>query len=354
MTKGKQVNKVLGMGLIVLALVFAVIWKLNSLNSIKGSSGSAAEQDEKILGSQKQYEDSLKTVAIDGLKVDPSQAQRPFAVVIENHPDARPQSGLSQADLVYEALAEGGITRYLAVFQTQDVKNIGPVRSARTYFNDWAEELGAIYAHVGGNSDALYYLKNGIPGVSDADQFFNGAYFQRVPPRVPPHNTYTSIAELRALAEHRGFSTQKTYSDYIFKDDAPAGAAADAAKISIDFSEPNFAVKWVYDPATNSYQRYLAGAAVIDAGNHKPVIVKNIIVQRVANWPVATDTPFSISMGTRTGGDAEVYLDGKAIKATWRQVNGRTKYFDLNGNEIALNRGQIWIEIVPPGNEVTP
>src|SRR5581483_1401572 len=122
-----------------------------------------------------------------------SMAKRPFAVVVENHPDARPQSGLSQADVVYEALAEGGITRFLAIFQSQDVKSIGPVRSARTYFNDWAQEWGAVYAHVGGNSDALALIKAGIPGVSDADQFFNDPYFTRISSRRPPHNTYTSI-----------------------------------------------------------------------------------------------------------------------------------------------------------------
>lgn len=290
--------------------------------------------------------------AINGVLVPSTLVQRPFAVVIENHPAARPQSGLSQADIVYEALAEGGITRFLAIYQTQNVKSLGPVRSARTYFNDWAQELSAIYAHVGGNSDALYYLKLGIPGVSNADQFYNGDFFARTPPRVPPHNTYTSTAKLMALAKQRGFSMAKSYADYLFKDDA-ASQIPTASQININFSTPSFAVKWVYDSKTNTYKRYLAGSAAVDLNNNKNIYAKNVIVQRVRNWPVASDTVLAISMGTREGGEADVYLDGHAIHGAWKLVDGRTKYFDVEGNEIKLNRGQTWIEIVPPANSVT-
>ncbi|MDB4940352.1 MAG: hypothetical protein JWO40_777 [Candidatus Doudnabacteria bacterium] len=341
--------------LIIFVGIFAMVHAATK-KSIKTVSGSAAEQDSKIFQSQSDYQNSLanadKIPAINGVMTPSALVQRPFAVVIENLPAARPQSGLSQADIVYEALAEGGITRFLAVFQTQQVKSIGPIRSARTYFNDWAQELGAIFAHVGGNSDALYYLKQGIPGLSDADQFVNGAYMTRIPPRLPPHNTYSSTDKLFAMAKHDKFSATKTYSDYIFKDDA-ALAQPTASKININFSLPAYTVKWLYDSKTNTYKRYNAGVATIDAGNNKSVNAKDLIVQRVRNWPVKSDTLYAISMGTREGGDADVYMDGGVIHGTWKLVDGRTKYFDQTGNEIALNRGQIWIEIVPPANTVT-
>lgn len=329
-----------------------LFYQANVSESAKHDSITVLAQGVSSQASSAQIQNSSapKVQAINGVMVDPNLAQRPFAVVVENHPDSRPQSGLSQADIVYEALAEGGITRFLAVFQTQNVKNIGPVRSARTYFNDWAQELGAVYAHVGGNSDALANLAQGIPGISNADQFFNDPYFWRITARKMPHNAYTSTDDLQKLAAAHRFSMAKSYVDYSFKDDQPSPKLA-VSKINIDFSSSEFNVKYIYNPSTNSYKRYNAGLAAIDAGNSKQIEPKDIIVQIVRNWPVKSDTPLAISMATHDGGSAEVFLDGRDISGSWKYVDGRTKYFDQNGKEIALNRGQIFIEIVPPDFE---
>ncbi|GAC1413325.1 MAG: DUF3048 domain-containing protein [Candidatus Doudnabacteria bacterium] len=340
------------LGLILLAAILFSAAQANSKKSFRHNhlalvpSGQSEADYQNTLNSQE------KVPAINGVLTPSSLVQRPIAVVIENHPAARPQSGLSQADIVYEALAEGGITRFMAIFQTQRVNTVGPVRSARTYFNDWAQELGAIYAHVGGNSDALYYLKKGIPGLSNADQFFNNDFFARVPPRKPPHNTYTSTAQLLALAKQRNFNMIKSYPEYLFKDDKAAQMPT-GSKINIDFSTPSFAVSWAYNSKTNLYKRSNGGKLSVDLGNGKNIFAKNIIVQRVRNWPVASDTVLAISMGTREGGEADVYQDGIVVHGTWKMVDGRTKYFDLANNEIKLNRGQTWIEIVPPANAVT-
>jgi len=289
-----------------------------------------------------------KVQAINGLMVDPAQAQRPFAIVVENHPRARPQSGLSQADVVYEALAEGGITRFLGIFQTQSVKNIGPVRSARTYFNDWAAELGAVYAHVGGNSDALANLRAGdYPALANADQFFNGRFFWRIKTRFAPHNVYTSTSLLNSWVSANRISPDKSYQDYLFKAETPA-AKPSATVINIKFSTPQYQVKYLYDRKTNSYKRYIAGKADIDAGNKKQIMPKNVLVQIVRNWPTQTDTFLSIDMGTHESGDAFAFLDGTVTKGTWKYAGGRTRFFDGNGKELALNPGQIFIEVVPP------
>lgn len=294
---------------------------------------------------------AVKLQAINGLLVDPSKAGRPFAVVIENHPDARPQSGLSQADIVYEALAEGGITRFLAVFQTQNVKNIGPVRSARTYFNDWAEELGALYVHVGGNSDALADLNAGdYPAVSNADQYFNGSFFTRVKNRKPPHNVYTSISALNALEAAHRYSGDKIYQDYLFKAAAPL-AEPTASTINIKFSRPEYQVKYLYDKRTNTYKRYIAGKADVDAANQKQIAPTDIAVQIVRNWPTQTDTLLSMDMGTHESGNAYVFMDGREISGTWKYDSGRTRFFDASGKELAFDPGQIFIEVVPPDLE---
>jgi len=293
--------------------------------------------------------------AINGLLVNPDlAARRPIAVMVENHPDARPQSGLTDADLVYETLAEGGITRFMAVYQTQKSPNIGPVRSARVYFADFANELGAVYAHVGGNSDALANIRaNVYNNISDADQFFNDPYFHRIKSRFAPHNVYTSTDKLKALMAAHKYDDQATFRSWLFKDDA-AAATSSASTINIDFSQPSFAVAWHYNRTDNSYKRFLAGKPHKDLDIGKQITAKNIIVQFVNISPSQTDTILSINMDLVAGGKAKIFLDGKETDALWKkQTDDRTRYYTLDGNEISFNRGATWIEIVPVDRPVT-
>lgn len=140
-----------------------------------------------------------------GIKVDPAELNKKImTVVIENHPDARPQSGLDKASIVYETLAEGGITRFLAVFQENEVAEIGPVRSARIYFLDWVLEYDALFAHIGGNIAALDQI--GPLKIQDINQFYNANYFWRDNSRVAPHNVYTTTDKLRAAGEKAKYS----------------------------------------------------------------------------------------------------------------------------------------------------
>ncbi len=272
---------------------------------------------------------------------------RPIAVMVENHPDARPQAGLADADLVYEALAEGGITRFMAVYQLGHPGNIGPVRSARTYYADIANELGAVYAHVGGNSDVLANIKAGLyPNISDADQFFNDAYFHRIKTRYAPHNVYTSVTSLENLAADHHFSNQVIYEPWIFKSDSPASSSA-ASVITVSFSTAEYAVDWKYNAVKNTYNRFLAGNAHIDADSGKQITAKDVIVQYVKTWSVVSDTVGALGMDLQSGGDAVVFLDGRVVLATWKKNNGRTRYYDLQQNEIALSPGNMWIELVP-------
>jgi hypothetical protein len=354
-------TKIFGSALVAILILFGIYSAakgsiFHSKPLTKASSISAGAQDQEITNFNSTAknmagQNQVLASAINGVMVDPSKVGRPYAVVVENHPASRPQSGLSQADIVYEALAEGGITRFLGIFQTQKVASIGPVRSARTYFNDWAEEIGAIFTHVGGNSDALADIRaRDYPDISDADQFFNDPYFWRIKARKMPHNTYTSTDKLASLVHSRGYSTAPTYQTYIFKDDQPA-AKPIAAAINIKFSTASYDVSYKYDKATNSYKRIMAGKNAIDSGNGKQIAPKNIVVQIIRNWPTQTDTILSIDMATHESGNAYVFLDGKEISGNWKYINGRTRFFDSTGNEIALNKGQIFIEMVPPNFE---
>lgn len=347
----KYLAVIVGCCILIPALAF-VFYRSLAIPSNSLKKENSNQQDIEILKSPQSYEgkfrrERLKKEALNGEILDMVEVPRPFAVVVDNHPQSRPQYGLSQADIVYEALTEGGITRFLAIFQTKDVAKIGPVRSVRTYFNDWAQELGAIFAHVGGNGDALYYLHKGIPGISDADEFFNSEFYWRSQDSQAPHNVYTSTSSLSRLARSRKFSTQADYEAYIFKDDQPSGNPS-ASIIKVEFSTPQFAASWKYDPALNSYKRLVGKLPDIDGANRAQIRAKNVIVQAVKNWPTNSDTPLAISMGTRQGGETYIFMDGKAIKGQWKHREGRTKFYSNDGAELALNRGSIWIEIVPP------
>jgi hypothetical protein len=295
--------------------------------------------------SQEQKDEEQKTPGINGLPLVDLEFTRPIAVVIENSPEARPQSGLSKADIVYETLAEGGITRFLAIFQSQKPEQLGPVRSARSYFNSWASELGAIYAHVGGHHTALTELENGIKGVSDANEFFNGSYFYRINSRAAPHNTYTTIDRLQALAKAKKYKTEMSSKDWKFKDDSKGEVTA--KKLVIPFSKPIFQASYAYDSESNSYGRFIGGRMAVDAENNEQIKAKNVVVQVVRVWPMPGDDKLAILMDIEEGGNAFVYQDGSEIKGTWKVTGGRTRYYDESGKEIEFNRGQIWVEVIP-------
>jgi hypothetical protein len=286
--------------------------------------------------------------ALNGEMVSPPIAQsRPIAVMVENHPDARPQSGLSQADLVYEAVAEGGITRFMAVYQTKAPANIGPIRSARTYFATLADELGAVYAHVGGNSDVLANIRAGdYKNISNADQFFYSDYFHRIASRHMPHNVYTPLAALGKLVADKHWNNQASFEPWQFKDDS--ATSTPIKNISIDFSTPSFAVGWRYNSSANSYLRDIAGTPDKDANDSSRITAKNVIVQLVSGHPIQTDTIGSIWIDLIGMGKAKIFLDGAEINSIWKKEAGdRTRYFDLSGQEIKLNRGTTWVELVP-------
>ena len=338
--------------LLAMASLAVAGWLIRGMFFQKGPANNAVTKlsDSKPNPSQPNNE----FFAINGLPTTKSIAEtRPFAVVVENHPDSRPQSGLIDADMVYETLAEGGITRFMAVYQSKETKNVGPVRSARTYFADLANELHAVFVHVGGNSDALENIKNEqYKNISDADQFFNDPYFVRANFRPMPHNVYTSTALLLKLVNRHEYNQLATFGAWKFKDDEKATATA--ASITVPFSQKSYEVMWKYNPATNSYSRFMAGSAHTDLDTKKQIQAKVIIVQSVETFPVTSDTIGAIGLTLLGQGTGYVFQDGKVEAVTWKKTgDGRTRYYFQNGNEAAFNRGQIWVELLPKELRVT-
>lgn len=283
---------------------------------------------------------------IDGVLVLAGRENLPVsAVVIENHVDARPLSGLSRASLVYEAPVEGGITRFLAIFAGDiAIDEIGPVRSARPYFVDLAEGFGGIFVHVGGSAAALSQISEDASGLIDVDLYYKSDYYWRDEKRFAPHNVYTS-SKLLAAAVEKYVADAPAYGGWQYKADAPSDRRPEKADVAVYSEYRPYAVKWVYDRVHNDYVRYEGGKLQKDK-NGPVVRAKNIVVLKTDIEIIDAITRRRIR--TVGEGEAMVYRDGEAVAARWKKedLTSRLKFYASGGDEILFNAGATWIEIV--------
>ncbi len=351
----KRLSKKAKIIIAVVAGVFVVVAIVATIYFLNKSKPQASRTQTGVKVSQPPAKPPTAPSPLTGVEVDPAAAKQPVvAVVVENlYPSARPQSGLSDAGVVYEALAEGGITRYLALFQDHLAADIGPVRSLRTYFVDWGLEHNAPVAHVGGNADALDLIKP--LGMKNLDQFHNGSYFRRINTRAAPHNVYIKSEQMKKLLNDRGFGGPPDFKPWPRKDDTKSQSLT-ASTIEVNFSGPDYKARFDYDPATNSYTRFIRNAADIDANTKAPIKTKNIIAMYMpTQFGVTRIGESTVVMQTVGSGKAVIFTDGVATEATWKKTDhkARTQFLDANGAEIKLNRGQTWVSVVPVGKSVS-
>ncbi len=307
------------------------------------------------------------------------EKRRPLTVMIENHQDSRPQSGVSSADVVYEAVAEGGITRFLAVFYcgaAHDDLIIGPVRSARIYFMDWAQEYGdfPLYAHVGGANrvgpaDALGAISKlgWISQGNDMNQFAIGfptfwRDYERIGhPVATEHTMYASTDKLWELAQERGLTNKNNKGDSWDKNftlwkfsDSASGENAPIVEFPFWKGHTEYSVRWIWDAAVRVWKRESGGQLHTDLNNKEQLQVSTVIVQFTVEKSL--NDPEKHMLYTTTGkGNAIVFRDGIGIRGTWQKDSpaSQTKFIDSKGKEIELAPGPIWIEILPTGTEVS-
>lgn len=304
-------------------------------------------------------------------------ARRPLAIMIENHTESRPQSGLSSADVVYEAVAEGGITRFMGVYlcNLSDVQ-VGPVRSARTYFLDWLSEYDALYAHVGGANtpgpaDALGQIIK--YGVKDLNQFSIGfptfwRDYQRLGrPVATEHTMYSTTQKLWEVGAKRGWvakdslgkSWDSQFVSWKFKDEEKPSGQAAVGKIGVEFWQgyADYGVTWEYDGTCNCYKRKNGGNPHTDLNNNQQLSIKNVVVQfqRESRANDGYEGNVHLIYGTTGSGKALIFQDGKVIEGKWTKTSrtARSKFVDGKGSEISFNRGAIWIQTVPEGSRVS-
>lgn len=290
---------------------------------------------------------------LSGLPVLPEANKRPvISVMIENSKDARPQSGLSQAGVVFEAIAEGGITRLLALYQDQQPTNIGPIRSARPYYVSWSESFKAAYVHVGGSDEALQNIKNW--GVQDINQFYNGSSFRREASRPSPHNVYSGLPTLTELALKKGYSS--TFTGFERKTAAPAKQAT-ASTIDLAISSSLYNVHYTYDAVSNTYGRAEGGADHIDNNTGKrlaPNVVIAMVVPLTTRGKTAQGGSYS-DYNTLGSGTAYVFQDGVVTMGNWNKTATASPltFTDSSGAVLKLNPGQTWITAVSTASKVT-
>ncbi len=311
------------------------------------------------------------------------EKRRPLAVMIENHEESRPQSGLSYADIVYEAVAEGGITRFMGVFYCGvAAQNIGfaPVRSARTTYVDMVSEYDALYNHVGGagncndptvdeRAKALCQIDK--YGIKDLDQFgiaFPNCYrnYDRLDHPVATEHTMVCFSnKLYDIAQKRswtnvdeaGIAWDKNFQPWKFKEEAKEDDRGSATSISFshwDSMKERYGVQWTYDKTGNLYKRSTGGQPHLDLETKQQLTAKTIAIE-FAKETSGIDEHAHVIYADLGEGKALIFQDGNVVAGTWKKPKrtSRTVFFDAKGKEMQFNPGQIWIEIVDTSVKVT-
>lgn len=303
---------------------------------------------------------------VSGRQIDKTNPNRPiYAVQIENSPEARPQSGLREADIVNEAIAEGGITRFNAVFHDNSPANVGPIRSLRPYYIDWFLPYNAAIVHAGGSPEALADIRN--LNIQDMDHGVNASYFRRVSNRYAPHNLYSTGPQLLDLFSKKGYDNG-TFTSLPRKlvleeseteetppaTQAPAEASLPAANtVNLKISSTLYNVVFAYDKASNTYLRSQGGAPHVDAETGQQ-LAPSVVIVPVMSKSIHPDRVHT-KYGTVGSGKVYVFQDGTVQEGTWTKADRRVQWqlTDSTGKPIALNPGQTWFTMIDSASGVS-
>lgn len=335
--------------IIVLILLIVIAGILFAMKIMKENNTEVANTNDVITNEQEQKNDieMPKTLASDS---------RPIAVMIDNHIDAMPQAGLLEADIVYEIIVEGGETRLMLILQDKDLDKIGPIRSARHYFLDYALENDAIYVHFGSSPQALSdiekYSVDNINGINESS-----TSFWRVSDKYAPHNAVTNTDNIMKIAQREGYATKtdkETVLNYVVKEvNLEDGETANT--VTIPYSEVN-TVKYKYDADKKEYVRYSREEKQVDWDTKKTITTKNIIIEKADNWTLDDGS----GKGRQTLDniktlDGYYITNGKVIPIKCEKTSrtSQTVYKDLEGNEIDVNDGKTFIQICPDDAKIT-
>ena len=337
--------------ILIFAILIIICGILIGMKVIQNSDNEETEQNSNNLFSNSSKKESQKE---ESVKIY-SGNERPIAVVIDNVGDAVPQTGLNEAAIVYEMVVEGGLTRFLAIYQGVNIDTIGPVRSARPCLIDYSIENDSIFTHFGYSQRAItdiYEL-----GINNVNGLIDDSAFWRTDKKAAPHNALTSTERILNKAKERGYrttTTQRSVLNYVTKKvELSDGEVANT--VTIPYSSSN-KVSFKYDEETGRYTRYVNNSVRKDWLTQKELTTKNIIITYAQNYTTEEEESYDRQEIVNIGNlDGYYITNGKAIKIKCSKAsrNSKTVYKDLNGNEIEVNDGNTYIQIVPINKNVT-
>lgn len=341
--KGSSI-KLLIIILLLAVIVAAVLLTLKILN--KGQVDLPTGQ----IAEEKNEEPQVQIVNVNS-------KTRPYAVMINNNHAAWPQCGLQDAYLVYEIVAEGGITRMMALYKDKLPEKIGSVRSARHYFIDYAEENDAIYIHWGGSPQAYTRLNSGIDDLDgialEGSIFFRDKSLKR----DYEHTGFVNLAKVKEYAGQKGY-TRDTNKDLLLNysaqeiDLSSNEISTVANSITLKYSDYH-TTSYEYDAENKVYKRSMSGKANVDLETNEQYTVKNVIAYKVNNYSL--DDYGRQELENIGSGSGYYISNGYSVPITWKKDShsGQTVYKYENGEEITVNDGNTFIQICPTNSTIT-
>jgi Protein of unknown function (DUF3048) N-terminal domain/Protein of unknown function (DUF3048) C-terminal domain len=270
-----------------------------------------------------------------------------LAIMVENQADARPQTGLTQADVVYEALAEGGITRFIALYLSGDSPVVGPVRSLRHYFAFMAADYRADVVHIGASPEGFAWRDAMHMGHLDESAGDPGVW--RVRTRPPPHNAYTATAADRGFLHNLGWQQHYQWGPLLYSEHAPVGED-EAHSISLRFGPWPYRVDYLWDASEARYLRSMEGNPHRDAASGEWIAPATVVVQFAEVDPIPNDEKLRLDVDLVGGnGDLLVFSDGTRREGTWSKgaPSDTTSWLDDDGQPMVIQPGPVWVEVVP-------
>lgn len=337
-----KIHKIASVMIAVIALLAAtalIVWAVFYSSPVADVRSYAPPVAEEKPAPPKKYFSPLTGFEV---KDEASTKRQVTGVIIENSPDARPQSGIRDAGVVYEAIAEGGITRFACLYQDARPGLLGPVRSLRPYFVEWQTPYDPAYAHVGGSAKALETVRS--DGYKDGDQFFNPGAYYRSDDRFAPHNVYTTFDRLDELNKSKSYISS-TFEGWPRKEAAP-NAGPGASQIEVDISSPLYNSAYSYDKEKNYYVRSQAGEPHIDRESNQPITPNVVIVIKV-EMSLGFEDGYREQIKTTGSGAAYIFQDGNVQEVTWVKDGPKDRLkFIVDSEEVKINAGQTWVTAV--------
>jgi len=304
------------------------------------------DQKEKVVDKVEEKKENPYFFPLTGIGSEAKTDGRAIAVMVNNDPKARPQSGLHKADIVYELLAEGDVTRFMAVFQSEKPDNIGPVRSSRAYYIELAKGLDTFYVAHGYSEEARKMLEsNYVDNING--MVYDGTLFKRSSSRKAPHNSYITYENVLKGAAEKKYSLEKSPPSFTFmsKEESKNITGSDTKSVMISYSKNALSnAVYEYDDTLSKYKRFSVGEQTIDLDSKEPILLDNIFIIETAHQVV--DEVGHKKIDLESGGKGYLLQMGKVNEVEWANKNGRIVPVK-NGEEVPFVQGKTWVNVVP-------